>query len=210
MSIFTYLALGDSYTIGEGVPIKENFPYQTTQILRKKDWPIAAPEIIATTGWTTDELDNAINQYQLLNEYSFATLLIGVNNQYRGRSKKEYAIQFENLLQQALQKVSNQSKRICVLSIPDWSVTPFAQKSLPDDKKRPTSIIAQEIDEFNIINKKISLQYKAHYLDITPETRKASADASLLVGDGLHPSAKAYSSWAFFLAEIMHNTFKKL
>lgn len=208
MPTLTYLALGDSYTIGEGVPITLNFPYQTVKILRKQGWDIAAPEIVATTGWTTDELLINMQIHEFLSQYNFASLLIGVNNQYRGRSVQQYGEEFEYLLQQTLEKVNHQPQKICVLSIPDWSITPFAQQKLPDANNRTIEIVQQEINHFNNINKKIAHQYNTHYLDITPNTRKAVNDKSLLALDELHPSQKAYTEWAIELSKIMHHFFK--
>lgn len=202
----TYLAVGDSYTIGEGVPLVHSFPYQTVQILRKKGSLIAAPEIVATTGWTTDELLTGLQQQSLLSTYTFVSLLIGVNNQYRGRSIEEYAVQFEQLLLLSIQKVNNSFDKVFVLSIPDWSVTPFAKQHLPDAKGRTIEMVSKEIDAFNNSNKQISKRYKVQYIDITMDTRKAYNDLSLLTNDGLHPSAKAYTQWALSLAASMANT----
>lgn len=193
---YTYLALGDSYTIGESVMLHESFPYQTAQMLRDKGKNFHAPEIIAKTGWTTDELHAAINKYTFQPKYDFVTLLIGVNNQYRGRTADEYSNEFESLLKQAIAFAGNNTNHVIVLSIPDWGVTPFAVGR--DNKK-----IATEIDEFNAINEKISKQYKVQYLGITTGTREAAKDESLLAGDKLHPSAKEYKRWAKRLTEAI-------
>jgi lysophospholipase L1-like esterase len=191
--IYSYLALGDSYTIGESVPVYENFPYQTVQLLRKAGYPVYAAEIIAKTGWTTDELQTGISNSHLLPLYDFVSLLIGVNNQYRGRSQEEYTQQFDTLLQQAIAFAGN-NKQVFVLSIPDWGVTPFANGK---DKMA----IAGEIDAFNAINKSISEKYRVNYIDITAGTREAAQDATLLAADQLHPSGKEYARWAAKLAE---------
>jgi len=188
---YSYLALGDSYTIGEGVPLYESFPYQTVQILRKAGHSFAAPEIIAKTGWTTDELLEGIEQMHLLKYYDFATLLVGVNNQYRGRDLEEYASQFEELLQRAWQLTPN----IIVLSIPDWGATPFAA-----DRNRKQ--IAAEIDAFNRMNEELASKYKAYYIDITPSTR--NPNETLLAADKLHPSGKEYYRWAQEVAAIIN------
>ncbi len=192
----TYLALGDSYTIGESVLLTESFPYQAVQALRKKGMGIAAPEIIAKTGWTTDELQQAINAHTFSPSYDFVTLLIGVNNQYRGYPVERYATEFEMLLKQAIQYADGHASRVVVLSIPDWGATPFAEG-------RDRAQIAREIDAYNAINKRISGQYKTHYIDITPGTREAATDNSLLAGDGLHPSGKEYKRWAEKVAAII-------
>jgi len=189
MKSYSYLALGDSYTIGEGVPIHENFPYQTVQLLRNGGNSFYAAEIIAKTGWTTDELQTGMQSTHFLPSYDIVSLCIGVNNQYRGRSADEYRLQFEALLQQAIQLAGNNSQHVFVLSIPDWGVTPFA-------KDRDSTAIAQAIDMYNAINKMVAGHYKVHYLDITPGTRLAKDDSSLLAADQLHPSGKEYEKWA--------------
>ncbi len=192
----SYLALGDSYTIGEGVPLYESYPYQAVQILRKKGLNILAPEIVAKTGWTTDELQNAINTAKFLPLYDLVTLLIGVNNQYRGKSAEMYAEEFETLLKQAIAFAGNDKGRVVVLSIPDWGATPFAEG-------RDRAKITAEIDAFNAINRKISSKYKVHYIDITPGTRLAAQDPTLVTKDKLHPSGKEYAKWAEKVAKIV-------
>jgi lysophospholipase L1-like esterase len=192
----SYLALGDSYTIGESVALEKNFPHQVVSLLRKSAISIEAPAIIAKTGWTTDELQEQISRTRLAVPFDFVTLLIGVNNQYRGRSEKEYSQQFEELLQQAIGFSGDKPTHVIVLSIPDWGVTPFA-------KDRDRNKIAKEIDQFNAINEKISKQYNVHYINITPFTREAANDQSLVAEDGLHPSAKDYARWAKLVAEKM-------
>lgn len=186
---YTYLALGDSYTIGEAVLLTESFPYQAVQQLRKAGHGFHSPEIIAKTGWTTDELQHAISKHQFLPSYDFVTLLIGVNNQYRGRSVEEYKPQFESLLKQAIRFASDKPERVIVLSIPDWGVTPFA-------KERDKQKIAGEIDAYNLANKQIAAKLKTHYINITPGTREAASNPGLVASDGLHPSATEYSRWA--------------
>jgi lysophospholipase L1-like esterase len=188
------LCLGDSYTIGESVLLQENFPYQTVQILRNTGHDFNAPEIIAKTGWTTDELQSAINSHKFLPKYDFVTLLIGVNNQYRGRSVEDYKPEFESLLKRAIQFAGNDTNHVFVLSIPDWGATPFAEGR---DRKQ----IAKEIDDYNAANKAIAEKYKVQYIDITPGTREVANDPSLVATDGLHPSAKDYNRWAVKLAD---------
>lgn len=195
--VFTYLALGDSYSIGESVLLYQSFPYQVVQLLRKKGVNFSAPEVIAKTGWTTDELSAGLTECQLLPQYSYVTLLIGVNNQYRGRSVEEYKVEFEMLLKQALQFVKEKKERVIVLSIPDYSQTPFAC-SLNGEK------IAEEIDLYNSVNKAVSIQYKVNYVNVTQYGRKATNDPSLLAKDQLHPSSKAYKKWAEKVAEIIY------
>lgn len=190
---YSYLALGDSYTIGENVPIYDSFPYQTVQLLRKAGYSFYAPEIVAKTGWTTDELQAGIANNKLLPQYDIVSLLIGVNNQYRARSLPEYTQQFEALLQQAIGFAGKNEKHVFVLSIPDWGVTPFA-------KDRNSATIAHEIDSFNAVNKLFAEKYNVHYIDITPGTRLAAKDTSLLAGDQLHYSGKEHGNWAMKLS----------
>jgi lysophospholipase L1-like esterase len=191
---YRVLALGDSYTIGEAVLPEQRFISQAIQLLRAEGYKFTDAHIIATTGWTTDELQAAIDEAQIKETYDFVTLLIGVNNQYRGRSVEEYRIQFVKLLQQAIRFSDNQPEHVFVLSIPDWGVTPFA-----DGRDRQQ--IATEIDLFNHTNKEETLKLKAHYIDITPQSRLAATDPSLTAEDKLHPSAAMYGLWAKPLTE---------
>lgn len=192
----SYLALGDSYTIGEGIAIKESFPYQVVDILRGKGIEFKTPKVIARTGWTTDELQTAIQNSNLEGRFDFVTLLIGVNNQYRKRSVTDYIPEFESLVQQAIQYAGNNSKRVIVLSIPDWSVTPFGAGTTQ-------SQIASEIDQFNDANKQVAEKYQVRYINITPGTRQAACEAGLIADDGLHPSAKEYRKWAKKVAALI-------
>ena len=190
---YHWLALGDSYTIGEMLPLPDNFPNQVYSLMKNESVDFQSPRIIARTGWTTDELEigivSANNTDPLRSTYEFVSLLIGVNNQYRGQSVDNYKSEFEELLKKAIAYAGNKAERVVVLSIPDWGVTPFA-------KGRDKAQIAREIDEYNSANKKMAEQYNVHYLDITPWTREAANDNSLLASDGLHPSAKEYKRWA--------------
>ena len=192
----SYLALGDSYTVGEGVPLYESYPYQAVQILRKKGFNLQAPEIVAKTGWTTDELQAGINGAKFLPFYDVVTLLIGVNNQYRGKTPELYADEFESLLKQAIAFAGNDNKRVAVLSIPDWGATPFAEG-------RDRAKITEEINAFNALNKKITSKYKVQYIDITTGTRMAMQDPSLVTKDKLHPSGKEYTKWAEKVAKFV-------
>jgi lysophospholipase L1-like esterase len=192
---YTYLALGDSYTIGEGVPVYESFPYQLVQMLRNAGHQFAAPEIVAKTGWTTDELSAGIVNTKFLTRYDFVTLLIGVNNQYRGRTVDEYEGQFEDLLKRAIQFAGTEVLHVVVLSIPDWGATPFAA-SADRDK------VAREIDDYNSVNKRIAAKYGVNYLDITPGTRDVTEE--MLAADKLHPSGKEYRRWAMEVMQIIN------
>jgi lysophospholipase L1-like esterase len=156
---------------------------------------------VAKSGWTTGELKDGIAGTKLLPAYNFVSLLIGVNNEYRGREQKEYEEEFEQLLKQAVHFAGDNPAHVFVLSIPDWSLTPFAQASLPDAKGRDQKKVAEEIKTFNAANQRITQQYKANYIDITTDTRKNAADPSFLASDLLHPSGKQYERWAKQLAE---------
>ena len=198
---YTYLALGDSYTIGESLPIEESYPLQAVKFLENNGYHFNSTKIVAKTGWTTDELDAGINKAGINETYDFVTLLIGVNNQYRGRSVTEYANQFEALLKRALHFAGNNSNHVFALSIPDWGVTPFAAD-------RDRLAISREIDTFNAINKAVAEKYKVMYIDITPGTREAAVDETLLATDKLHPSGKEYSRWAKQVAEAIKERMK--
>lgn len=203
MMNYSYLALGDSYTIGEQVPFANNFPNQTIQLLRSSGFAFYAAEIIAKTGWTTDELNNAIENTTTLNSYDVVSLLIGVNNQYRGRSVTEFKIEFEHLLQRAIQFADNKPYRVFVLSIPDWGVTPFAEARLPDGQGRDRKQVAEEIDAYNYVCKTSTKQFLSHFIDITPSQRKDGHVKEFLAADGLHPSGLEYKKWAVKLADAI-------
>lgn len=190
----TYLALGDSYTIGEGVPLYESFPYQLVHLLRGAGHAFHAPEILAKTGWTSSELQTVIGQTPLQPPYDLVTLLIGVNNQYRRESIEQYAREFEQLLELAIGFAGNKANAVVVLSIPDWGVTPFA---LSDKHGRSSQQIHDEIEAYNNRNRAITAWYEgARYVDITTCTRAAATDHSLLAADQLHPSGKEYKKWS--------------
>jgi len=190
-----YLALGDSYTIGEAVAEAGRWPLQLAHALRSEGIALADPRIIATTGWTTDELDAAIQAQEPLGDYDFVSLLIGVNNQYRGRSVEEYQAQFSALLWRAIGFAGNRPERVLVLSIPDWGVTPFAIQ-----EGRDTAQIARELDAYNAVAQQACSARGAAFVDITGISRSGSGhggDASAwLAEDGLHPSAQQYAAWA--------------
>ena len=185
-----YLALGDSYTIGEGVEDCARWPAQLARALRADGMAITDPQVIAQTGWTTDELDAAIDAAQLLPGYDLASLLIGVNNQYRGRSIEEYREQFSGLLQRAIGFTQGRRERVLVLSIPDWGVTAFGQQDA-----RGIEGIAAEIDAFNGAAQDICRQHGVAYVDITGVSRTLGEQAAMQAADGLHPSALMYAEW---------------
>lgn len=184
-----YLALGDSYTIGEGVAEAERWPVRLAALLRERGVDVDDPRIIARTGWTTDELSAAIDAADPRGPYALVSLLIGVNNQYRGRDAEEYREQFAALLRRAIGFAGGEAARVIVVSIPDWGVTPFADG-------RDRARIATEIDVYNAINREEAQRAGARYVDITPASRAAGADPAFLVSDGLHPSGRAYAEWA--------------
>lgn len=192
----SFLALGDSYTIGESVPIYESFPYQTVQLLRTKGMSVHAAEIIAKTGWTTDELMAGIERTNFEKSYDIVTLLIGVNNQYRGKDPLVYEKEFEKLLNKAIAFAGGKKQHVFVLSIPDWGATPFAAS-------RDRVKIGKEIDLFNAINRKITDAAGIAYVSITEGSREATSNALLVAKDGLHPSGVEYSRWAKKLADAI-------
>ena len=187
----TYLALGDSYIIGEQVLAEENFPNQTVALLNGK---LSIPQIIATTGWTTDELDAAITAANITTTFDIVSLLIGVNNQYRERTVNNFEIEFEHLLQRAIAFANNNSTHVVVLSIPDWGVTPFAEG-------RDREKIAREIDAYNLVCKMAAQKFNTHFIDITTAQRLDGNKEEFLAADKLHPSGKEYTKWAKRLAE---------
>ncbi|PQJ13149.1 lysophospholipase [Flavipsychrobacter stenotrophus] len=200
--MYSYLALGDSYTIGEQVSSQDNFPHQAVSLLQKKHVDVGEPVIIATTGWTTDELAASIREHNLVEKFSIVSLLIGVNNQYRGRSVENYREELEQLVNQAVGFANGKPENVFVLSIPDWGVTPFAEG-------RDRQKIAMEIDAYNAAKKEITLAHKCHYIEITESTRKNGTDPAYLAGDGLHPSEKEYAIWAERLADEIEKQLKK-
>jgi len=202
MTTYTYLALGDSYTIGESISLQHSFPYQVVSLLRKMGHPFSAPEMIAKTGWTTHELLAAMEGYTFLPKYNFITLCIGVNNQYRKGSVEEYKVDLERLLKKSIQLADHKNEHVILLSIPDYSITPFAAPLNPDETRKA-------LDLFNSVGKALSLQYKVRYADIAPGTRAAGEDISLLADDGLHPSMKEYKKWAEEVSALAANFLKK-
>lgn len=190
----TYLALGDSYTIGECVTQRKSFPYQL-QAFPDMDLQLEDPHVIAKTGWTCEELADGINQADLQGKYDFVTLLIGVNDQYRGHSVSDYRTLFSDLLRKAIALCASGRSKVFVLSIPDWSETPFCLSS-----DREPALVSAEIDLFNAVNKELAQVEGVQYIDITPISRLGRLNPDLVAGDGLHPSAKMYEAWVKLLA----------
>jgi lysophospholipase L1-like esterase len=186
---YTYLALGDSYTIGEGVAERDQWGVQLAELLRQNGIAVAPPVTIARTGWTTSDLIRAVAEAQPKPEFDLVSLLIGVNNQFRGQSIQAYRTEFKQLLQTSITLSRNNPKHVIILSIPDWGATPAAQGQ---DRER----IAQEIDAFNAVAKEESEMAGVTFITITPLTRTLVSDQSYLASDRLHYSGKMHREWA--------------
>ncbi|MTI39786.1 SGNH/GDSL hydrolase family protein [Fulvivirga lutimaris] len=185
-----FLALGDSYTIGESVEEDGRWPNQLQKKLNALGVNVSMPMIIARTGWRTDELSAAIESADLTNDFDLVGLLIGVNNQYQGKSVESYKPEFEQLLKRAIELANGDKSRVFVVSIPDYGFTPFGASK--KDK------ISKELDEYNQANKKITEDHGVNYYYITDISR--SDDSGLVANDNLHPSAKQYGLWADLIA----------
>lgn len=200
MNLTRILALGDSYTIGEGVNEAESFPYILAELMKAKS-PDSSLEVkvVAKTGWTTDELGDKIDEEEkegnFVLEYSLVTLLIGVNNQYRGPEKgynqERYEQEFPPLLEKALRFAGGQAEKVRVLSIPDWGKTPFGRKS-----DRDLTLVSKEIDAYNSFASILCDSKNVRFLDITPYSREVAADTSFITEDGLHYSGKSNEHYA--------------
>lgn len=186
----SYLALGDSYTIGEAVEVEGRWPEQLAATLRVEGIALAAPRIIATTGWTTDELSAAMDAAEPLGQWDFVSLLIGVNNQYRGRTADDFRHEFRGLLERARSLAGDRADRVLVLTIPDWGVTPFGAASGRDRGR-----IAVELDAYNAIVREEAQRLGAPCVDIAPVSRTHGGEAAMVAHDGLHPSAALYAEW---------------
>ena len=185
-----YLALGDSYSIGEGVAEQGRWPMQLALGLREAGIAIADPRIIATTGWTTDELSAAMDAAEPLGEWDFVSLLIGVNNQYRGRDVDDYLGEFVRLLQRAIALANAHAGRVLVLSIPDWGVTTFGA-----DSGRDVERISNALDAYNGAAREACAAHGVAFVDIADVSRTRGAEPAMLAEDGLHPSALMYAEW---------------
>lgn len=183
-----FLALGDSYTIGEKVAPEERWPVVLAEELTAAGVAVTQPRIIATTGWTTDELKKGIEKAPLKGNFGLVSLLIGVNNQYRGYDTTVYKKEFQELLDIAIKFADNSPSRVFVVSIPDYGVTPFGQKKEPEK-------ISREIDFYNEINRELAEMLSVEYFDITGISRQANNDPEMVAADGLHPSEKMYRQW---------------
>jgi lysophospholipase L1-like esterase len=184
-----FLALGDSYTIGERVAPAARWPAQLAALLRARGVAVAEPEIVARTGWTVDDLAAALEEAEPSGPYDLVTLQIGVNDEYRGRAAEVYRGEFRVMLRRAVAYAGGRSERVLVLSIPDWSVTPFAaRRSRPD--------VAAEVERFNAVNREEATRAGARWVDVSAESRDAARDPALLADDGLHPAPAMYAAWA--------------
>lgn len=189
-----FLALGDSYTIGEGVAPAGRWPAQLAARLRAEGIGVADPRIVAKTGWTTGELAAAMDGAALTRPYALVTLLIGVNNQYRGLALPEYRRQFAALLQRAIALAGGRPQRVLAVSIPDWGVTRFAR-----DEGRDAAAIGCAIDAFNAAARAEAIGAGAGWVDVTAISRSPGARGEL-AADGLHPSAVQYGRWVDVIA----------
>lgn len=196
----SYLALGDSYTIGQGVSPNELYPNLLADTLEQLGIPMHEPQIIAQTGWTTANLITAINNAQISTTFDFVSLLIGVNNQYQHKPIAEYQQQFEQLLQKAIVFANNDTSKVVVLSIPDYGYTPFGQAN--------QAVISSQIAEFNTVNKAIANAYGVQYFDITPISQQALSQPNLLATDQLHPSGAMYKQWVALMIDNVKELLK--
>jgi lysophospholipase L1-like esterase len=191
--VISYLALGDSYTIGEGVAPSERWPNQLAHDLRVQGIALADPRTIASTGWTTDELTAAVDAADAsapLGNYGLVSLAIGVNNQYRGRDVDNYRLELTALLERAIRIAGGNPGHVLMLSIPDWGVTPFARAELRSPRR-----IAQELDAFNATARETCIAHHVSFVDVTEVSRELGAQSAMLADDGLHPSAAMYAQW---------------
>lgn len=198
---YTYLALGDSYTVGQSVSPSKSFPAQLEKLLEKNLKVKITTEMVATTGWRTDNLLDGIASRQLTHPYDFITLLIGVNNQYQGRPFSQYEEEFPKLLELALQLSGNDSGKVIVVSIPDYAYTPFGEN-------RGREHISRDIDKYNTFAEKTAQQYNITYVNITDITRKGIDQPELVANDGLHPSGEAYTTFASRIAPFVVSELK--
>lgn len=186
-----YLALGDSYTIGEGATAAERWPVQLASLLRRQSLAVGEPQIIARTGWTVAELSAGIDAAAPRGPFDLVTLLIGVNDQYRGADPEAYRPAFARMLARAIALAGGDARRVVVLSIPDWGATPFARGS-----GRAPARIAAEIERFNAVNRQEAQAAGVRFVDVTPTSRRAASEPALLARDGLHYAGPMYAEWA--------------
>lgn len=193
----SFLALGDSYTIGEGVGVDGRWPLQLAAALRGQGILLADPRIIATTGWTTDELDAAIDTAGPLGNFDFVSLQIGVNNQYRGREVDDFRKQFQKLLARAIALADGHADRVLVLGIPDWGATAFGAASGRDLEQ-----VSRELDAYNAVSRAVCAANAVAFVDVSRVSRLFGHEADMLAGDGLHPSAAMYREWTMLALPV--------
>ncbi len=193
------LALGDSYTVGEGVDKDKSWPCMLAYKLDQRNILVEDLKIIARTGWTSSNLINAVLSSRLKQKYDIVTLLIGVNDQFQGLSQDSYASNFRILLNKAIDFAGGNTKRVIVISIPDYGVTPFG-------KRYGQSKVGKETDNFNLINREISVSMGVQYVNVTEISRRALNEPTLLAQDGLHPSQEMYSQWVGLILPVVINS----
>jgi lysophospholipase L1-like esterase len=189
-----FLALGDSYTIGEGVDPSDRWPSHLVSMLRQRGNAIDEPVIVARTAWTTDELMDAIDEANPVGPFDVVSLMIGVNDQYRSRPIEQFEASFVQVLDQAIGFARGGASQVIVLSIPDWGATPFAEG-------RDRALIGREIDTYNTSGRTLVERRRARWHDITGISRRVAEDPALVVDDKLHPSGEMYRQWALSLVE---------
>lgn len=193
-----FLALGDSYTIGEGVAEQERWPDQLVVLLAHQGIHLTDVQIVAQTAWTADELADAIDQAKPRGPFDLVTLMIGVNDQYRSRPAASFAPEFEQLLARAVAFAGGRPSRAFAISIPDWGATPFADG-------RDRARIGREIEAYNECVRELAARAKVVWFDVTTASRAMQFDSSLVTADGLHPSGAMYARWAALLAPVIQN-----
>lgn len=191
---YSFLALGDSYTIGESVPENERWPVQLAAQLNERGLKVAPPKIIAKTGWTTANLIEGINtEINVQRDFDLVSICIGVNNQYQGKSINEYETELREIFRKAINHSKNLEKGVFAVSIPDYGVTPFGQAR--------EETIRAEINEFNKVFRNVAEDFNVAFYNITPISREAKNNSSLIAGDGLHPSGLMYKEWVALIVE---------
>ena len=190
------LALGDSYTVGEQVGKLESWPVQLVRSMRVAGRAVSEPTIVAVSGWATSDLIQALQLTDLESPFDVVTLQIGVNNQFRQGTVVDFEADLAELTKTSIDLVGGDASRVILLSIPDWSVTPFAEGS-------PKDQIAGEIDEFNAVVRAQAETSGTHFIDITPISRRAENELELVASDGLHPSAKMYAEWVELIQVVV-------
>jgi len=184
-----FLALGDSYTIGEGVSDDERWPNHLVSMLRARGVEIDAPHIIARTAWTTDELQDAIDAEKPRGPFELVTLMIGVNDQYRSRPVSSFEPEFQALVKRSIGFAGKKPGRVIAISIPDWGATPYA-------RGRDGNAIAKEIADYNGAARAIAEKAGVAWIDVTEMSRAMLDDSTLVAVDGLHPTGEMYRRWA--------------